>query len=52
VSCPETSEHNGSLKRSVNDDIKIEDNSNKRLKTELGDVKVLLVKRAVLRSPI
>lgn len=52
VSCPETSEHNGSLKRSVNDDIKIEDNSNKRLKTELGDVKVLLLKRAVLRSPI
>lgn len=40
VSCPETSEDNGSLKRSLNDDVKIEDTSNKRLKTELVDTKV------------
>ena len=40
VSCTETSEYNGSLKRSLNDDVKIEDTSNKRLKTELGDAKV------------
>lgn len=40
VSCPATSEDNGSLKRSLDDDIKIEDTSNKRLKTELGDAKV------------
>ena len=40
VSCPETSKDNGSLKRSLNDDIKIEDTSNKRLKTELNDAKV------------
>ena len=40
VSCPETSEDNGSLKRSLNENIEIEDTSNKRLKTELGDEKV------------
>ena len=40
VSCSETLEDNGSLKRSLDDDIKIEDTSNKRLKTELGDAKV------------
>ena len=40
VSFPETSEDNGSLKRSLNEDIEIEDTSNKRLKTELGDEKV------------
>lgn len=40
VSCPETSEDVGSLKRSLHDDIEIEDTSNKRLKTELGDVEV------------
>lgn len=40
VSCPETSEDSGSLKRSLNDDIKIEDTSNKRPKTELADAKV------------
>ena len=40
VSCPETSEDNGSLKRPLNDDIELENTSNKKLKTELGDVKV------------
>ena len=40
VSCTETSEDVGSLKRSLSDDIKIEDTSNKRLKTELVDAKV------------
>ena len=40
VNCPDTSEDNGSLKRSLNDDIKIEDTSNKRLKIEIGDAKV------------
>lgn len=40
LSGPEKSEDNGSLKRPLNDDIKIEDTSNKRLKTELGDGKV------------
>lgn len=42
LSGPEKSEDNGSLKRPLNDDIKVEDISNKRLKTELCDEKVLL----------
>ena len=42
LSGPEKSEDNFSLKRPLNDDIKIEDTSNKRLKTELCDEKVLL----------
>lgn len=38
MNCPKTSEDSGSLKRSLSDDIKIEeDTSNKKLKTELGD---------------
>lgn len=40
LSSPEKSDDNGSLKRPLNDDIKIEDTSNKRLKTEIGDEKV------------
>lgn len=40
VSCFVILEDNGSLKRFLDDDIKIEDILNKRLKIEFGDVKV------------